>query len=178
MADKNVAKTATLIDTLVYFDEPQLLLLQSDRANKMLAVAIPALEGLGDFPFFACEVRDKPFQKYLSGKADLHHVFSNCIRDKYYLFDLSAVVEDRVNLTPATQEQQTNTDFWPEVGFFSRSHTSNYGLDPAVGDGEKAWFEAKLQRQKKAAERAAKKLAQTEAEQRALYEQLKTKFGD
>lgn len=139
MADKSVAKSATIIDILVYFDEPQLLLLESDRDNKMLAVAIPAREGLGEYPFFACEVRSKPFEKYMSGKADLHHVFANCIRDNYYTFDLSTVDDGKIRLTVATHDQKSNADFWPEVGFFSRSHTSDYGLDPAAGNGEKEY---------------------------------------
>lgn len=41
----------------------------------------------------------------------------------------------------------------------------------------KAHLDKKAARQKKAAEAAARKLAKTEAEQRALYEELKAKFG-
>ena len=41
----------------------------------------------------------------------------------------------------------------------------------------KAHLEKKVARQKKAAEAAARKLAKTEADQRALYEELKAKFG-
>lgn len=41
----------------------------------------------------------------------------------------------------------------------------------------KAYLNAKAARQKKRAEAAAKKLQKTEEEQRALYEELKRKFG-
>lgn len=52
--------------------------------------------------------------------------------------------------------------------------------DEEYGTRQKAERELlakKVARQKKSAEAAAKKLAKTEAEQRALYEQLKEKFG-
>lgn len=44
-------------------------------------------------------------------------------------------------------------------------------------EAHKAHLDKKAARQKKAAEAAARKLAKTEAGQRALYEELKAKFG-
>ena len=43
---------------------------------------------------------------------------------------------------------------------------------------EKERLSKKVARQRRAAERADKKLAKTEAEQRALYEKLKKKYGE
>ena len=45
-------------------------------------------------------------------------------------------------------------------------------------EGEKLRLARKKEQQRKAAERAAAKLAKTEAEERKLYEALKAKFGE
>src|SRR4051794_24539354 len=79
-------KTATFVQTLIFYDEPQLVLLRSENGADIIGVAVyrPDME----HPFFACEVRKKAFRRYLEGKADLHYVFKDAVKEKYYFFDL------------------------------------------------------------------------------------------
>lgn len=134
MTPRNLPQRAVIIETLLYYEEPQLLLLETDRRNRMLAVAVHRKGS--DLAFFGCEVKDKAYAKYMDGRADLHYAFSNCLRDKYYFFDLATASDRTVELVPATAEEVSDPHFWPEIGIFSRTHTSSFGKDLAVGNGE------------------------------------------
>lgn len=121
--DKKVRR-ATLIQTLVFYDEPQLILLRSDRGNSVLAVAVPHPELL--HAYFACEVREKTFNRYMQGKADLHFVFTDAMRHRYFLIDLQDDGEDEFEMLPLSKEEAAEPEFWPLPGSFSRSHTRPY----------------------------------------------------
>jgi hypothetical protein len=118
------SRTARFVQTLIFYDEPQLVLLKSDKDTDIIAVAVqkPDME----YPFFACEVRPKTFDRYLGGKADLHYVFQDAIREKYYFLDLEGSDDELIALVPAATEEASNPAFWPLPGAFSRSHTFLY----------------------------------------------------
>lgn len=118
---KKDKRHASYVQTLLYHDEPQLILLRTDRDLNMLAVAVPHSEL--QHAYFACEVRDKTFAKYMNGKADLHYAFEDAIRGKYYLFNLSDEDGDIVSLSILPSDEAKNPAYWPLPGSFSRSHT-------------------------------------------------------
>jgi hypothetical protein len=78
-------------------------------------------------PFFGCEPRDKALERYFDGKADLHYAFSEARGGRHYFFDLDEENEGGVVVLkrPANGEER-NEDYWPKVGFFSRSHTNPF----------------------------------------------------
>lgn len=121
---KKPGRTATLIQTLVYYDEPQLVLLESDRGYNVLAVAVP--HDQLSHAYFACEVRDKTFNRYMQGKADLHFVFTDAMWHKYFLLDLLDEGSDIFAMTPLSREEAADPSYWPLPGAFSRSHTQPY----------------------------------------------------
>jgi hypothetical protein len=127
-----LARTAKINEALVYYDEPQLLLLTSDRDVQMIAVAVRR-SGM-QRPFFSCEVRDKIFDRYLDGRADLHYVFKEARREMYYFFDLENETDGWVSLRKATDAEVQDDTYWPKIGFFSRSHTIQYQLRPVFED--------------------------------------------
>ena len=118
------SRTARFIQTLIFHDEPQLILLKSDKDTDIIGVAVKRPDM--DYPFFACEVRPKTFGRYLDGKADLHFLFQDAIREKYYFFDLAESDDEHICLISATAEDANNPAYWPLPGAFSRSHTFLY----------------------------------------------------
>jgi hypothetical protein len=120
------ARSATLVEILVFYDEPQLVLLQSSRNFKMLAVAIKHAEMKR--PFFGCEISDKYLQKYFDNKADLNYAFDHAIGKAFYFFDLDDGEGDQVSLVRVTADEANTMAYWPKPGFFARSHTSSYNL--------------------------------------------------
>jgi hypothetical protein len=64
-------RRATLIQPLVFYLEPQLLLLESEKSRKVLAVAVP--HPRFHHAFFAAEIRDNIVSRYFDGKADLNY---------------------------------------------------------------------------------------------------------
>ena len=127
MPGPRIPTTARIEEVLIYFTEPHLLLLTSDRDKRMLAVAVER-HGIAH-PFFACEARDKPLERYFAGTADLQYVFKNAVSDRYYFVDIPDTRVDEVELVRAEPAEANNRDaYWPAPGLFSRSHTSPYNL--------------------------------------------------
>jgi hypothetical protein len=124
-------RTAQFVQTLVFYDEPQLVLLRSDKNTDIVGIAIPRHDGM-EYPFFACEARQRTFERYLDGKADLHYLFSDAIREKYFLFDLGEA-DDRITLYQADEQNVKTKEYWPLPGAFSRAHTSLYRTQVRIG---------------------------------------------
>lgn len=118
--------TAKLEDVLVDFDGPQLVLLISAK-RPIIGMAIDSFSNFSN-PFFCCAVKDRSFEKYFNGTADLNYVFSTAFRKKYYFADLDED-EEKVSLKVATRSDLENQNIWPEIGFFSNCHNSEYGKD-------------------------------------------------
>lgn len=118
------ATSAKLIQTLVFYDEPQVALLETNRNIKMLAVAIDRPDMTQ--PFFAAEIKEKTLNRYLDGKVDLNYVLRYTDYKKSYFFDWSLMKQRMVKLQLASTEELKNENLYPEPGFFSRDHTHPY----------------------------------------------------
>src|SRR5262245_58946188 len=110
------ASSAKLVQDLVDYDGPQLILLKTNRSRHMLAIAIQRDDM--EEPFFSCEVIDGTFSRYFDQRADLHYVFSRALGKNYYFFDLATAKDDVVKLTKASAIEAQDSDYWPQVGFF------------------------------------------------------------
>jgi hypothetical protein len=119
-------RTAKFVQTLIFYDQPQLILLKSDKGTDIIAVAISRSDM--EYPFFGCEVRPSTFARYLEGKADLRYLLDDAIRRKYYFLDLQDSDEEDIPLIPAKPDEAQNLAYWPLTGAFSRSHTFLYGV--------------------------------------------------
>jgi hypothetical protein len=128
MSTARTPKTVKLLRTLVVYDGPQVVLLESTRNQLMPAVAVTKRAGML-LPFFACEVFKKDFAKYAAGKADLHYLFRSAAGGRYYFFDWACLSDDTAELTPATQQEAADEGNFPQPGFFAESHT--HPLDAA-----------------------------------------------
>ncbi len=117
---KKAAK-ATFCATLVFHDEPQLVLMKTSRKLNMLAVAV--FHDSMKRAFFGCEVSKRDLEKYMNGKADLLYIFKGAVGGAYYLFDMSKMKDKSVSLTLANEVDSQNPDYFPLEGIFSDSHT-------------------------------------------------------
>ncbi|MBF0137703.1 MAG: hypothetical protein HQL65_15825 [Magnetococcales bacterium] len=127
MSKQSPILSATMIDTLLYFDGPQLILLSDNSIHKkIIAIAVDqdGMDCYMDQPFFACRIKGDNFEKYMSGKADLLYLFSHASRNEYYFFDLYKEENDVVKLIRASDREVKNNDFWPGKGIFSSSHNN------------------------------------------------------
>ena len=119
-----LAKTANIIETLVDYDGPQLLLLKTNRGYHMISVAVRN-EHMAE-PFFGCELNDKTYDGYFEQTWDLHYTFRHAVGHRYYLFDAAEISGHDVKLATVSDDQSIKNSYWPQVGFFSRSHTTAF----------------------------------------------------
>lgn len=131
-------RRARLIQPLVFYLEPQLLLLESEKGRKVLALAVPHPKF--HHAFFAAEIRDNIMSRYFDGKADLNYTLRNAAYDKYYLFDLSQVKDNDVEMQPFPRGIAEERGYFPDPGAFARSHTLPYNTRDEHGVGVRTFF--------------------------------------
>lgn len=111
-------RSATYVRTLVYMDEPHLLLLKSYKTNVIaLAVACPPEQA----KFIATTVSTKDMEAYTDGHVDLRYLFTYPNQRITYTFDLMKMTNNKVMMSPF--EGQIPEAYLPSPRFFSTSHT-------------------------------------------------------
>jgi len=113
---------ARYVGTLVYVDEPQVILLEHGIDSKIIALAIEK-DGY-DHPFLGAEISLSQWQRYKREFVDLRYLFLQPRWNRWYLFDLQKLNKDK--LVPITRAERTdykNEEYLPSHGFFSRDHT-------------------------------------------------------
>lgn len=112
---------ARLLCTLVYVDEPQVILLERDADAKVIAVAID--KAGYRYPFLGAEISASQWDRYRRGFLDLRYLFLYPRWRRWYLFDLAEATNGLVPLRFAEPVDYRNEAYLPEAGFFSRDHT-------------------------------------------------------
>lgn len=121
-------RTAVLEKTLVYLDEPQLLLLKA-REVVILAVAVDHEEY--EFPFLATTVSHADWRKYLDNAVDLRYLFEYGRPRHLYFFDLYSLRNDNSVVMEPWQEEVPDK-FLPDHRFFARDHTEAIATESPV----------------------------------------------
>ncbi|MPY75998.1 MAG: hypothetical protein GEU87_17280 [Alphaproteobacteria bacterium] len=117
---KRSGETAQFLCTLVYVDEPQVVLLKKGDDSRLIAVAVEKADHT--YPFFAAEINLTQWQRYRRGFVDLRYLFTFPRWKRWYLFDLADMADGQVSLERA-DDSRSNESFLPQKGFFSREHT-------------------------------------------------------
>lgn len=113
-------RRATFVTTLVYADEPQLILLKAgDR--KVVAMAIDREDK--ELPFIATTVSDSDWNKYIRGYVDLRFLFLYAKFGRAFEFDLADMSDDSEVLMEPFGSEQIPEDLLPSPRFFARHHT-------------------------------------------------------
>lgn len=115
--------TATISTILVYFDEPQVMLLEQKDDHKIISVAIDK-DGY-DFPFLGAEINEKQWERYCDGSVDLRYLFLLPRWKRWHIFDLGEAQNNQVKISRAEETDYKNDTFLPVHGFFSRDHTES-----------------------------------------------------
>jgi hypothetical protein len=127
MADKQKRwkeKSAKYVSTLVYLDEPQVVLLDHGYDAKIVGVAIDR-EGY-DYPFLGAEISFSQWERYNRQFVDLRYLFLLPRWKRWYFFDLGAQDDDDlIPLERATQADVKNPKYLPNHGFWARAHTED-----------------------------------------------------
>ena len=137
MIGQQPTRHATLIQPLVIYIEPQLLLLRSEKERLVLALAVP--HGELEHAFFSAEIREGVASRYFDGKADLNYAMRNAAYDKYYMFDLSEFRDTNVEMKTFPRETAEREGYFPDPGAFARSHTVPYNVRRFEGIGIKRY---------------------------------------
>ena len=112
---------ATMVRMLVYFDEPQVVLLEYKDDHKIIAVGIDK-KGY-EFAFLGAEINEKQWERYYEGSVDLRYLFLLPRWKRWYIFDLGKAVNKKVTIFRAEEDDYKSESFLPTHGFFSRDHT-------------------------------------------------------
>jgi hypothetical protein len=113
---------AEYVSTLVYLDEPQVILLSRGTDAKIIGVAIEKENFT--YPFLGAEISSDQLERYKRQFVDLRYLFIVPRWRQRYLFDLASMDGDqKIKLQKATEADYLNDEYLPSQGFFARSHT-------------------------------------------------------
>lgn len=118
-------KRANILQTLVFYDTPQVILLSIAEDRYAISVAIGS--NLGELRHLAAEIDEKQLARYLRQEHDLLYLFRFPKWRRWYTFDLMDVADDVVNLYVAHASLYSDGANLPDAGFFAREHTDDYG---------------------------------------------------
>ncbi|MER9449649.1 hypothetical protein [Mesorhizobium sp. M0254] len=125
-------RSAIFDAVLVYLDEPQIVTLISQK-TRVVAIAIP-YENPNIAMFHATTVAEKDWERYLSGTVDLRYLFTFPTVRVHYYFDLHALEDGKIMMSPWIGDIGEN--YLPLPRFFSSNHTEEYKANIRATDRE------------------------------------------
>lgn len=125
-------RKAKFTATLIYADEPQLVLLK-DKELPIVALAIPDDDETKSM-FIATTALRKDWQSYLDGNCDLRYLFTFPKTRRIYTFNLCDMEDDFVFMRP--YNQAVPEEFLPEPRMFAEFHTEELPVEPMASDEE------------------------------------------
>ncbi|WP_262032562.1 hypothetical protein [Microvirga sp. Mcv34] len=125
-------RKAEYLATLIYLDEPQLLALRAQKAH-VVAVAVPS-EDPDEALFLAVTVSSRNWESYLDGTTDLRFLFTYPKDRLLYYFDLMAMKDNKVTMTPFSG--LVPEEHLPLPRLFSTEHTEEFDIGGRAEDEE------------------------------------------
>ncbi|EJK83520.1 hypothetical protein [Rhizobium sp. AP16] len=125
-------RKAEFSTTLIYADEPQLILLR-DRKVPIVAIAVPD-DNPTKMMFLAVSVPQRDWQAYMDGNCDLRYLYTYRSDRLFYLFDLLSMVDNQISMQPFTEPLPER--YLPEARLFSTYHTEEIAVEPLASDEE------------------------------------------
>lgn len=115
-------RRAKYLTTLIFVNEPQLILLESQK-NYVMAIAIPTANS-DAMHFLAVTVTPLNFQRYMDGHCDLRYLFSFASKRVLYHFNLFDMNDNGVLMSEYNKD--IPEAFLPLPRIFSSHHTEDY----------------------------------------------------
>ncbi|MBY5399760.1 hypothetical protein HFN01_33750 [Rhizobium leguminosarum] len=119
-------RRATFAATLVFADEPQLILLK-DKGVPIIAVAIPD-DNPAKMMFAATTMIRRDWQAYLDGNCDLRYLFTYPKMRHVYTFDYCTLKDNSVLMDPFFGPLPE--EYLPDPRMFAEFHTEELQVDP------------------------------------------------
>lgn len=123
--------TAKLLQVLLWYDEPQIVLLESQPLQYIVGLAIEK-DG-AECPFVGASVSIRQLLDYKLQRIDLRYLFNHADIRRWWYFDLAAS-GDEIELTRLKGKDPMVLDAAPETGFFSRMHDEIENLPVEVAN--------------------------------------------
>ncbi len=123
-------RRASVDQTLVYMDGPQVITLKGSRKSHWIAVAIDASDA--EYPFLCSQVTIDELLRYFDGHVDLRYLFLYSKLKNYMTFDYAKCGVGEFLMTEIVLKEKD----LPDKGFFARDHTetishSTLGVSPS-----------------------------------------------
>jgi hypothetical protein len=124
--------SADFVATLVYLDEPQVVVLDHGEDSKIIGVAIEK-DGFS-YPFLGAEVSFTQLERYYRQFVDLRFLFLRPKWKRWFIFDLGKKDKNgKIALTVVKANDFLTEEYLPESGFFARDHTNDLPLTTEIG---------------------------------------------
>ena len=85
MARHRRPRAAKYLQTLIFYDEPQLMLLSTEGDSLLIALAIE--DDILQDPYLAAEISKDQYGEYLAERFDLRYLFTNPYFKAWYFFE-------------------------------------------------------------------------------------------
>jgi hypothetical protein len=115
-----VTVDAQVLQVLLWYDQPEIILLKVSAAEYVLAVS-SALSGNDEFSFVGAGMSLSRVEDYQQEKFDLRYALAHANLRRYYTFNFRGV-EDKVELQRLVKTSDVISASLPESGFFARDH--------------------------------------------------------
>ena len=117
--------SAKFVQTLLFLEEPQIILLQPTEFSLIIAIATKFGEGLFDNPYFGAEITTEQFSDFIAEKFDLRYLMERTKLRSWYFIDLPLSQAGSIPLYRYQPKQKIPERYLPDGGFFAREMTES-----------------------------------------------------
>lgn len=132
---KRTPESAIVLQSLLWLDEPEILLLKKNTKEFVIAVASP--DPIGDFGggyhFVGASITERVLRDYQEEKFDLRFAMSHAMFGRFWAFSFDGESE-HVELTRCKIDSELVRCSLPETGLFARVHDRIENIDEFVAD--------------------------------------------
>lgn len=114
------------LTTLVFLDEPQVILLKHTKKSYFICVAVDNADDDGEF--VCAQVSEIQLDRYLRGKSDLLYLFKYPQFNRWGRFSIFNMKENKIRIK-YTEFKDLLDEELPLPGFFSRDHTEEFSIN-------------------------------------------------
>jgi hypothetical protein len=134
---RKIDETAVIKQCLLWYDQPEIMLLKKNAQEYILAVASPSDPVKPDwqYQFVGASMTNRMVSEYQSEKFDLRFALSHANLRRYWIFNYDPK-SPNVNLTKISKGSAFLEEALPEIGFFAREHDRIKVVDEFVPDAD------------------------------------------
>ena len=127
-------ETAKVAQILLWYDQPEIVLLRRSPLEYILAVSSAAADNDGE-TFVGASMTLKLLSEYQEGKCDLRFTLSHANLRRYWTFKFDGS-EEQVDLSKVRKSSPVVVNSLPESGFFAREHDDIEVVHESISDSE------------------------------------------